>query len=442
MDLFFVKIKSNFVNIYNLKKKAMDKFKIEGGNPLKGRIKISGAKNGSLALMPATLLASGTYNLRNTPNLRDVWTMSRLLMSMGVFCELNGNDLFIDSSNITSYEAPYEHVKKMRASFYVMGPLVARFGQARVSMPGGCAWGPRPVDLHLKGLEKLGAEISLEGGYVTAKAKKLKGAKIHLDISSVGATGNILMASVLAEGTTLISNAALEPEITSLARMLVKMGAKINGIGTNLLEIEGVTELHPVDDENIPDRIEAATFLIAAAMTKGKIELENTNPYHMTSVLMKLEETGCKIDVNSNNIFLEMENDPKPVDITTAVYPGIPTDIQAQWTSYMMMAKGNSKVTDNIYLDRFKHVPELQRLGADIEIVENIAIINGGKRLSGATVMSSDLRASASLILAGLVAEGKTEVLRIYHIDRGYEAIENKLNMLGASIKRVKTDLF
>ncbi len=420
----------------------MDKFIIEGGNKLKGRVKISGAKNGSLALMPATILAPGTYHLHNTPNLRDVWTMSRLLGSMGVFCELNGNDLFVDSSGIDSFEAPYEHVKKMRASFYVLGPLVARFGEARVSLPGGCAWGPRPVDLHLKGLEKLGAEVTLESGYVMAKAKRLKGARIHLDISSVGATGNILMAATLAEGNTLISNAALEPEITSLARMLVKMGAKISGIGTNLLEIEGVTELHSVDEENIPDRIEAATFLIAAAVTKGKVELEHINPYHLTSVLTKLEETGCKIDVNGNSVLLEMDDEPNPVYITTAVYPGIPTDIQAQWLAYMLLANGTTKITDNIYQDRFKHVPELQRLGANVEIIDNIAIVNGGKKLSAATVMSSDLRASASLILAGLVAEGKTEVLRIYHIDRGYEKIESKLTALGASIHRVKTELF
>jgi UDP-N-acetylglucosamine 1-carboxyvinyltransferase len=420
----------------------MDKFIIEGGKKLKGRVTISGAKNGSLALMPATILAPGTYHQKNTPNLRDVWTMSRLLGSMGIFCELNGNDLFIDSSGINSFEAPYEHVKKMRASFYVLGPLVARFGEARVSLPGGCAWGPRPVDLHLKGLEKLGAEVTLESGYVQAKAKRLKGAKIHLDISSVGATGNILMAATLAEGSTLISNAALEPEITALARMLVKMGAKIDGIGTNLLEIEGVGELHSVDEENIPDRIEAATFLIAAAMTKGTVEIEHVNPYHLTSVLTKLEETGCQLDVNGNSILLEMGEEPKPVDITTAVYPGIPTDIQAQWLAYMLLANGNTKITDNIYQDRFKHVPELQRLGAGIEIVDNIAIVNGGKRLSAATVMSSDLRASASLILAGLVAEGKTEVLRIYHIDRGYENIEAKLTSLGASIHRVKTELF
>ena len=419
----------------------MDKLVIEGGRRLRGRISISGAKNGSLAMMPASILAPGTYHFSNTPNLRDIWTMSRLLGSMGIFCELNGNDLFIDSNNITSHEAPYEHVKKMRASFYVLGPLLARFGEAKVSLPGGCAWGPRPVDLHLKGMEKLGAEISLEKGYVVARAKKLIGNKFHMDISSVGATGNILMAATLAKGSTRISNAALEPEITSLARMLQKMGAKIDGIGTSELEIEGVDELHPVDFDTIPDRIEAATYLIATAMTKGRIELDNCNPYHMSVIIDKLEETGCKMDINGDRIFLEMDDSPKPLDIKTAVYPGIPTDIQAQWTSYMMMAKGTSKITDNIYIDRFKHVPELQRLGANIEVVDNTAIVTGGTKLEGATVMSSDLRASASLILAALVAEGSTEVLRVYHLDRGYEDVVNKFNTLGASIKRVKTNL-
>ncbi len=420
----------------------MDKFIIEGGQRLHGRIKISGAKNGSLALMPATLLAPGCYHITNTPNLRDVWTMSRLLGSMGVFCELNGNDLFIDSNNIKSFEAPYEQVKKMRASFYVLGPLVARFGYAKVSLPGGCAWGPRPVDLHLKGMEKLGAEISLEAGYVIAKADRLKGTKFHLDISSVGATGNLLMAASLAKGTTVITNAATEPEITALARMLVKMGAKIDGIGTNCLTIDGVEELKPVNEETIPDRIEAATYLIATAMTKGKIEIENTNPYHLTSVLEKLESSGCKIEVTSDRIELEMDQDPEPIDIVTSIYPGFPTDLQAQWIAYMLTAKGVSRVTETIYQDRFKHVPELQRLGAQIDLADNVAIVKGGNRLSGATVMSSDLRASASLILAALIAEGTTEVLRVYHIDRGYEAIEKKLQSLGSSIKRVPTDIF
>lgn len=419
----------------------MDKFVIQGGKRLIGRVNISGAKNGSLALMPAALLAPGTYTLKNTPNLRDVWTMSRLLTSLGVFCELNGNTLFIDSTNITSFEAPYEHVKKMRASFYVLGPLVARFGEARVSLPGGCAWGPRPVDLHLKGLEKLGAQITLESGYVVAKAEKLKGAKFHFDISSVGATGNVLMAATLAKGTTLLTNAATEPEITALARMLVRMGAKIDGIGTTQLEIEGVDSLKAVDEVTIPDRIEAATFLIAAAMTGGKVELLNTNPYHLTAIISKLEEAGCTIDVNSDKIMLEADSDIKPVDLITAVYPGIPTDIQAQWTALMLTAKGNSMVTDNIYTDRFKQVPELLRLGADIDVVDNSAIIKGGKKLSGATIMAADLRAGASLVLAALAAEGTTEVLRIYHIDRGYEDFESKLESLGANIKRIKTDL-
>ena len=419
----------------------MDKFVIEGGHRLCGRIKISGAKNASLALMPATILAPGTYNFSNTPNLRDVWTMSRLLDSMGIFCELNGNDLFMDSGFIKSFEAPYEHVKKMRASFYVLGPLIARYGQAKVSLPGGCAWGPRPIDLHLKGLEKLGAKIDMESGYIFAKADKLKGTKFHFDISSVGATGNVLMASVLAKGTTLLTNAAIEPEITALARMLVRMGAKIDGIGTTQLEIEGVDELHTVDEEVISDRIEAATFLIAAAMTGGKVELENTNPYHLSAVLAKLEEAGCSTDVTGNSILIEGNGEIHPVDITTSVYPGMPTDVQAQWIALMLKANGVSKTTDTIYTDRFKHVPELQRLGADIEMADNTAIVRGGKKLSGATVMSSDLRASASLILAALITEGITEVLRVYHIDRGYEEIEKKLMALGASINRVKTEL-
>jgi len=419
----------------------MDKFVIQGGNRLVGRVKISGAKNGSLALMPATLLAPGTYHLKNTPNLRDVWTMSRLMTSLGAFCELNGNELLVDTTNITSFEAPYEHVKKMRASFYVLGPLVSRYGYAKVSMPGGCAWGPRPVDLHLKGLEKLGAEISLESGYVIAKAERLIGNRFHFDVSSVGATGNLLMAAALAKGTTLLTNAATEPEITALARFLVKMGAKIDGIGTPQLEIEGVDTLHPADEITIPDRIETATYLIAAAITGGKLELENTNPYHLTAVIAKLEEAGCEIDVNADKISIEMNGKPKPVDITATIYPGFPTDVQSQWTVLMLAAEGTSKITDNIYPDRFKHVPELIRLGANVEVVDNSAIVIGGRKLSGATVMASDLRAGASLVLAALIAEGTTEVLRVYHIDRGYENFEQRLQSIGANIKRVKTDL-
>ncbi|MDR0927971.1 MAG: UDP-N-acetylglucosamine 1-carboxyvinyltransferase [Ignavibacteria bacterium] len=420
----------------------MDKFVIEGGRRLCGRVKVSGAKNGSLALMPATILAPGTYHLANTPNLRDVWTMSRLITCLGAFCELNDNELFIDSRELNSYEAPYEHVKNMRASFYVLGPLLARFGKARVSLPGGCAWGPRPVDLHIKGMERLGAEITLENGYVVASARngKLTGARINLEISSVGATGNILMAATLAKGRTLISNAATEPEITALARFLMKMGAKIDGIGTAILEIEGVDELHPADEITIPDRIEAATFLIAAAATGGNIELDDCNPYHLTSVIAILEEAGCVLDVNSNSISLEATA-IKPVDITTAIYPGIPTDIQPQWTALMTKANGNAKVADPIYKDRFKHIPELVRLGANIDVIEHTAFVRGGEALSGATVMSSDLRAGAAMVIAALMAEGTSEVLRIYHIDRGYEEFEKKLTGIGANIKRVKTDL-
>ncbi|HRT67522.1 MAG TPA: UDP-N-acetylglucosamine 1-carboxyvinyltransferase [Bacteroidota bacterium] len=419
----------------------MDKLVIEGGRTLKGSVKISGAKNGSLALIPATLLAPGVYHLYNTPTLRDVWTMSQLMNSLGALCELNDHDLFIDTNKINKFEAPYELVKKMRASFYVLGPLVARYGYAKVSLPGGCAWGPRPVDLHLKGLEKLGAEIEIEEGYVIAKAKKLQGARFHFDISSVGATGNVLMASTLARGTTILTNAAIEPEITALARFLVKMGAKIDGIGTTTLCVEGVDELQPINENTIPDRIEAGTYLIAGAMTKGEVEVTNINPYHLSSLLAKLEETGCEIDVNQDKISLKMEDDPKPVDFITAPYPGLPTDLQAQWIAYMLSANGTSRVIDTIYPDRFKHVPELQRLGANIKMVDNSAIIEGKSILKGAPVMSSDLRCSASLVLAGLIAEGKTEVLRIYHLDRGYENIEKKFTSLGASIERVKTEI-
>ena len=420
----------------------MEKFVIRGGNKLKGKVRISGAKNGVLAMMPATILCPGVFTLRNVPNLRDVWTMSRLLNDMGIYSELNGDELFIDSRNIHSFEAPYEHVKKMRASFYVLGPLVGRFGKAKVSLPGGCAWGPRPVDLHLKGLEKLGAEISIEGGYVIAKANKLIGTRIHLDVPSVGATGNIMMAAVLAKGTTIISNAAIEPEITALAKFLIKMGAKIHGVGTNILEIEGVETLNQTNEVIIPDRIEAGTMLIAGAITEGTVTIEGCNPYHITSVISKMEEAGCNFEIHEDKVTVQIDGPPKPVDITTAVYPGFPTDMQSQWVAFMLKANGVSKITETIYPDRFKHIPELQRLGAQIEMSDNTAIVYGGKKLSGATVMGSDLRGSAALVLGALIAEGTTEVLRIYHIDRGYESIDRKLRTLGADIERVPTDEF
>lgn len=418
----------------------MDKFIVEGGVRLSGSVRISGAKNAALAIIPAVLLQPGVYRFHNTPNIRDIWTITRLLGAMGIHSELNQNELFVDSTNINSYEAPYQHVKQMRASINVLGPLIARYGQARVSLPGGCAFGPRPVDLHLRGLEKLGATIEIENGYINAHTNGLKGSRFHFDISSVGATENVLSAAVLAKGNTILTNAALEPEVTALAKLLVKMGAKIEGIGTTTLEIEGVDTLKPVEDEIIPDRIEAATFLIGAAMTRGKIRLDGVNPYHLTAVIAKLEESGCEIDVTGNTVTIEMNDAPKPVDITTAPYPGFPTDAQAQWVAYMMTADGASRVTDMIYPTRFHHVPELQRLGAKVDVHENTALVQGGYTLSGATVMSSDLRASASLILAALVAEGASEILRVYHLDRGYQAIEDKLRSLGATITRVKTD--
>ncbi len=421
----------------------MEKFVVEGGVRLQGQVRISGAKNASLALMPATLLAPGTYRLANTPNLRDVRTMAQLLGEMGVDCQLHPDGTcIIDSRTVTSFEAPYEQVKKMRASFYVLGPLLARYGYARVSLPGGCAWGPRPVDLHLKGLEKLGADIRLERGYVVAKATRLRGTHIHLDVPSVGATGNLLMAAVLAEGTTVITNAAVEPEIQSLAEMLVAMGAHIEGIGTPTLRIEGVSELQPADVTTIPDRIEAGTFLVAAAMTRGTVQLVDVDPSILTAVLAKLEEAGCQLETGTDTITITMEDAPRPTDVTTAPYPGFPTDMQAQWTAFMTLAPGTSRITDTIFHDRFKHVPELVRLGADIQVVDNTAIVNGGTPLMGAKVMSTDLRASAALILAALVAENTSEILRIYHIDRGYERIEEKLQALGARIQRVATDEF
>lgn len=421
---------------------CMDKFVIQGGAKLSGDVTISGAKNSLLALMPATILAPGEFIFDNTPNLRDVNTMSRLIQIMGMGVTRSGKRLQIDSSTIRKFEAPYEQVKKMRASIYVLGPLLARYGEARVSLPGGCAWGPRPVNFHIEGMKKLGADISIEHGYIIAKAKNLKGARISFDTPSVGATGNILMAAVLAEGTTLIENAAMEPEINQLAQFLKKMGAKIHGIGAKRLEIEGMKELKPANITTIPDRVEAGTFLAAGAITGGAITIKNCIPDHLSAVLSKLEQAGCTITVERSSIKLESSSTLEPVSLSTDVYPGFPTDMQAQWTALMCKAKGTSIITDSIFVDRFKHVPELNRLGANIVVEENGAIVYGNGKLKGAKVMSTDLRASASLILAGLVAEGETEVLRVYHIDRGYESIEKKLQKLGAQIKRIKTDEF
>ena len=423
----------------------MDKFVVQGGKKLKGTVQASGAKNASLALMPATLLASGEYKLHNTPILRDVSTMSRLLETMGLKIGRDDHTLTIDSSTITSFEAPYEHVKKMRASIYVLGPLVGRFGQANVSLPGGCAWGPRPVNLHIEGLRKLGAEIEVEGGYIRARAKRLRGARIVFDVSSVGATGNVMMAAVLAQGTTVIDNAAMEPEIAALGQFLKSMGARIDGVGTNHLEIEGVDALHPADCVTIPDRIETGTLLIAAALIGDKnssVRIEQCSPSHLSAITTKLEDVGAKLTTGKDFIEIVPPESIRAVNITTSIYSGFPTDMQAQWIALMSLAQGTSIITETIYSDRFMHVPELIRLGCNITVKDNIATVVGVNRLTGAKVMSTDLRASASLILAGLAAEGTTEVLRVYHLDRGYEQIEKKLASLGAEIERASGEEF
>lgn len=418
----------------------MDKFIIKGGNKLSGEVEISGAKNAALAVMPAAILATGKYTFSNIPDLRDIKTMASLLSGLGVATKRRGHRMTIDTTRVNKYEAPYELVKKMRASIYVLGPLLSRYGYAKVSMPGGCAWGPRPINLHIEGMKKLGAEVELDRGYIIAKAKRLIGTKISFDVSSVGATGNVLMAAVFAKGLTVIENAAIEPEISALVNFLIKMGAKIRGVGTRKLEIEGVNELHPTDAEMIPDRIEAGTFLIAGALTGGNVKIINCIPDELTAVIEKLKDTGCLINTGDNFIELKAPKRIKQVDVTTEIYPGFPTDMQAQWIALMTLANGMSVIKDTIYYDRFKHVPELVRLGADIELLENVAVVRGVKKLIGAKVMSTDLRASASLILSGLVAEGTTEVLRVYHIDRGYEAIEKKLRALGADIRRVSSN--
>ncbi|MCZ6701577.1 MAG: UDP-N-acetylglucosamine 1-carboxyvinyltransferase [Ignavibacteria bacterium] len=416
----------------------MDKFIINGGNTLKGELRVSGAKNASLALLPATILAPGRSTLKNTPELNDVFTMIKLLRHIGAVVEIKDHVLSIETSNITNQTAPYEHVKKMRASVYVLGPLLTRYGRAKVSLPGGCAWGPRPINLHLEALKKMGANIDLVDGYIVCDTKRLRGENINFDISSVGATGNILMASVLAKGTTKIQNAATEPEITNLAKFLVKMGAKIEGIGTNILTIDGVDDLIPMEIDTIPDRIEAGTLLIAAAITNGTISLNNVDPELLSAVLLKLISAGCKIITSENKIELDASDlEIKNTDVSTSIFPGFPTDMQAQWTAFMSLANGKSLVRDTIYFDRFKHVPELVRLGASISVNDNTALVKGVNELKGAKVMSTDLRASASLLLAGLAARGTTEILRVYHLDRGYQRIEEKLRSLGADMERV-----
>ena len=413
----------------------MDKIIIQGQNPLSGSVNISGAKNAVLPIMTAALMAEGESVISRVPNLRDTRTMIKLMEIVGAKCSMEGNRLRIDADSVNNPEAPYDLVKTMRASFYVLGPLLARFGTVKVSLPGGCAWGPRPVDFHLKGLEKLGAKVTLRSGYILAEAKKLKGANINFEFPSVGATGNIAMAAATADGITTIENAAREPEIVQLCEYLNQMGASISGIGTSKIVIEGVESLNPANIDVIPDRIEAGTFLMAGALM-GKITLNDVIPDHLDSVLQKLAEMGAKINTTSNSITIE-PGDLKPVDMKTAVYPGFATDLQAQWVALMSLADGSSMVTDTVYHDRFSHVPELNRFGANIKVDKNTAFIRGVKDLVGAPVMSTDIRASAALIIAALAANGQTEVSRVYHIDRGYERIEEKFRKLGAEISRV-----
>ncbi|MCH8306409.1 MAG: UDP-N-acetylglucosamine 1-carboxyvinyltransferase, partial [Candidatus Marinimicrobia bacterium] len=387
----------------------MDKFLIHGGNPLYGTIKVSGAKNACLPLMAASLLVKGKIVIRNVPNLRDTRTMKKLLEIIGAEVTFENGVMEIDATNANNPEAPYELVKTMRASFYALGPLTARFGRAKISLPGGCAWGPRPVDLHLKGIEKLGGKVTLDEGYINIETDGLKGALLHLDISSVGATGNLLMASVLAEGETVIENAAREPEIVCLIDFLNKMGADIKGRETDVLRINGVSELKPIEFEVIPDRIEAGTYLITAAAVGGDVLVDGLDPSHLKAVTDKMLEAGANIEINESSIRVSSTDQLRATDVTTDIYPGYPTDLQAQWIALMATAKGRCVVTDTVYEDRFTHVPELVRLGIDVKLKGNSAVVNGVEKLKGAPIMSTDIRASASMVIAGLMAEGRTQ---------------------------------
>lgn len=418
----------------------MEKIIIFGGRKLKGDVIISGAKNAALPILIATLLSDEKCTLYNVPFLEDIRTIVDVLQALGMKIKKeDGFYLSYPPKKLLS-EAPYELVKTMRASVLVLGPLLARLGRAKVALPGGCAIGLRPINLHLKGFEKLGAKVSIEEGYVMVSASRLKGAKIYLDFPSVGATENLMMAAVLAKGTTIIENAAYEPEIVDLANFLNKMGADIKGMGTNLIRIRGVKKLSAVKYTIIPDRIEAGTFMIAAAITKGEIRLKNVIPAHLEPVTAKLREVGIEVEIEkgSNSLFINGKNNLKPVNIKTMPYPGFPTDMQAQFMALMSVTKGTSVITENVFENRFMHVAELCRMGAKISIKGNSAIVRGVNKLSGAPVMATDLRASAALVLAGLIAEGKTVVSRVYHLDRGYEEIENKLKDLGAKIRRIK----
>ncbi len=416
----------------------MDKLLIQGGGRLSGETFISGAKNAALPIMCAALLTREPLRLTNVPSLRDVDTLMVLLARIGVKHVAETGTLDLSAEKLGDPVAPYELVKTMRASILVLGPLLARCGEARVSLPGGCAIGLRPVDLHIKGLQAMGAQIQVEQGYVVAKARRLKGARLVMDMVTVTGTENLMMAACLAEGTTVIENAAREPEVVDLANCLSRMGARIRGAGSDVIAIEGVSELHGASHSVMPDRIETGTFLVAAAATGGSVRLTNTRSDTLDAVIEKLREAGAKVESAADSISLVMDGRPKSINVRTAPYPGFPTDMQAQFMALNTVADGAAVMTETIFENRFMHASELQRLGADIEISGHTAVIRGLKQLQGATVMATDLRASASLVIAGLMAHGETTVERIYHLDRGYENIEKKLSQMGARISRIR----
>jgi UDP-N-acetylglucosamine 1-carboxyvinyltransferase len=416
----------------------MDKIIVEGGRTLKGEVPISGAKNAALPILISCLLNDGVNTLSNVPLLQDIHSTALLLENLGAKVETQADTVRIDAGGPIQHEAEYDLVRKMRASVLVLGPLVARLGKARVSLPGGCAIGARPINLHLKGLAALGASIELKHGYVEASAGRLKGADIYFDVVTVTGTENLMMAATLAKGTTVLRNAAREPEIVSLAETLINMGADIQGAGTAVITINGVSSLKPVEATIIPDRIEAGTFMMAAVLTRGSISILNSEPDHLGALIDKLRLTGADIEVDGKTVHVNHNAEIKSVDIKTQPYPGFPTDMQAQFMVLMSIANGTSMISETIFENRFIHVSELKRMGADVQVSGNIAIVRGVPKLSAAPVMATDLRASASLILAGLVAEGTTEVSRVYHLDRGYQSLEKKFADLGASIMRVK----
>jgi UDP-N-acetylglucosamine 1-carboxyvinyltransferase len=420
----------------------LDKLLIQGGARLHGEVTISGAKNAALPILCAALLAEDTLKLSSVPKLKDVGTTISLLEHMGVKVNRQADKVELDARVIQDLEAPYEMVKTMRASILVLGPLLARFGKARVSLPGGCAIGSRPVDLHIKGLQAMGAEIRIEHGYIEAStehlpSKRLQGARYYMDLVTVTGTENLMMAAALANGTTVLENAAKEPEVVDMAECLIKMGAKIKGAGTDVITIEGVDKLHGATHQVVCDRIEAGTYMVAAAMTGGEIKLLNVKENLLDAVIEKLREAGVEVNCDQNTITVKSDGKLKAVNIRTAPHPAFPTDMQAQFMALNTVAEGVSKVTETIFENRFMHVQEMQRLGANIDIDGNTALVRGVEQLEGATVMATDLRASASLVLAGLVAKGQTVIERIYHLDRGYENLEEKFNALGANVKRV-----